>query len=176
MVPSVKHVAADIAEGAVLAVTSSPQLQDLSGPTKSSAPLRGQGLFKYAVADSVTAAEITWSMYSVEHHMSIRCVGAATTAFSVMFPDSEIASSMRLERTKVGYLVSFGLAPYFRDLLTKDIQETDCFVACFNKSLNKYSQDQQMDICIRYWSMSSSEVYCRYFSSAFLGKSLLLIL
>lgn len=74
---------------------------------------------------------------------------AATIAFSVMFPDSEIVSVMRLERTKVGYLVSFGLTLYFSYLHTKNIQETDCVVTCFDKS----SQDQQVDVCIRYWSI-----------------------
>lgn len=44
---------------------------------------------------------------------------AITIAFSVLFPDNEIVSVMRLDRNKVGYLVSFGLALYFSYLHTK---------------------------------------------------------
>ena len=34
--------------------------------------------------------------------------------FKLMFPDSEVVSKVLLGTTKLGYVVNYGLAPYFR--------------------------------------------------------------
>ena len=43
-----------------------------------------------------------------------------------MFPDSEIASKILLGRTKLGYIVNYGLAPYLRVKLF-NLLKPECF-------------------------------------------------
>ncbi|KAK3925252.1 N-lysine methyltransferase KMT5A-A [Frankliniella fusca] len=130
-----------------------------------------RGLEKYILRDDVTKAEILWDLFSVESHLSLRTAGAAANLFSKMFPDSTIASKMELGRTKVGYNINHGLGPYFQGELVKDINNCDAFVAYFDESLNKCSQQQQMDVAIRFWSASTDEVSTRYLTSEFLGHT-----
>ncbi len=61
----------------------------------------------------------------------------------------------------------FGLAEHFMELLKKEV--SGCFVVLFDESLNKKTQQQQMDIHVRYWK--DNEVTTRYLGSEFLGKS-----
>ena len=44
-----------------------------------------------------------------------------------MFTVSEIVKSFQLNKTKCGYIMNFGLAPYFKDLLLKEVKASDCF-------------------------------------------------
>ena len=43
-----------------------------------------------------------------------------------MFTDSEIVLSFLLSKTKFSY-INFGLVPYFKDLLPKEIEASDYF-------------------------------------------------
>lgn len=88
-----------------------------------------------------------------------------------MFPDSVIARQMQLRRTKIGYNILYGLGPYFHQLVFKDVSEAEAFVLFFDESLNKYAQQTQMDLAVRFWDKLKEEVTSRYFTSAFLGHS-----
>ena len=129
------------------------------------------GLHPYLTREDVSKAEIWWSLFSVQHHISLRSAGIAYKMFPKMFPDSVIASRMELGKTKISYNIVHGLAPYFHDIVVKDVNDTDCFVVFFDESLNKFSQQQQMDICLRYWDKLNDQVTSRYFTSAFLGHA-----
>lgn len=39
----------------------------------------------------------------------------------LMCPDDDVIQSMKLERTKLGYLIVFWLGPYFHENLKKEI-------------------------------------------------------
>ena len=68
-----------------------------------------------------------------------------------MFTDSKIIKSFQLSKTKCGY-INFGLVPYFKELLLKEIKASDCFRISFDESMNKVLQEEQMDVQIRYWN------------------------
>ena len=87
-----------------------------------------------------------------------------------MFSDSEIAKSFKLSKTKCGYFINFGLAPYFKDLLVKEIKAANIFVVPFDESLNKVLQEEQMDVQVRYWNEAAKEVNTRFFDSQFLKR------
>ena len=61
----------------------------------------------------------------------------------------------------------FGLAPYLHQLVFRDVSDAEAFVLFFDESLNKYAQQQQMDLAVRFWDSVKNE----YFTSAFLGHS-----
>ena len=67
-----------------------------------------------------------------------------------MFSDSEIAKSFKLMKTKYDYFINFGLAPYFKDLLVKEIKVANIFNVLFDESLNKVLQEEQVNVQFRY--------------------------
>ena len=44
-----------------------------------------------------------------------------------MLTDSEYFKSSQLSKTRCGYVMNFGLAPYFKYMLHKEIKASNCF-------------------------------------------------
>ena len=66
-------------------------------------------------------AEILWALKVVLSHFSFRSCAELSELFQVMFSDSEIASEFTLGKTKCFYLINYGLAPFFKDTLLREI-------------------------------------------------------
>lgn len=130
-----------------------------------------KGLNKFLLKDDVTKAEILWCLYIIRHHNSKNSSGQAVSLFPKMFPDSEIASKMQLQRTKISYTINYGLAPYFLHELQRMCDKCAYIVVGFDESLNKIVQKSQMDVFIRFWDSEIDQVCSRYYSSSFLGHS-----
>ena len=86
-----------------------------------------------------------------------------------MFPDSKIAQQWFCGASKLSYLITFGIAPYFKELLLAELTETPCFVLSFDESFNPELQQEQMDFVVRYFAQGM--VKTRYLTSAFLGHT-----
>ena len=91
--------------------------------------------------------------------------------FTCKFPDSKIAKSFELSRTKLKYGINFRIALYFRDILYNHLQKSDCFVISFDKSLNDYAQKFQMDILIRHFDYIENRVKVCYLDSKCFGDA-----
>lgn len=117
------------------------------------------------------AAEIRWALKHVVAGYSDNAVENETDIFRVMFPDSKIAASMELGKTKLKYIVNHGLAPYFKDLLKERVLKSQWFSVSFDESLNKSIQECEMDLIIRFWDNISSDVQVRYWGSEFSGHA-----
>ena len=87
-----------------------------------------------------------------------------------MFSDSAIASSFQLSKTKCSYYVNYGLAPFIKDLLAKDIRSSPYFSVLFDENLNNILQQSQMNIQLRFWSDGDGLVKTRYYDSQFLSR------
>ena len=88
-----------------------------------------------------------------------------------MFTYGEIVKSFQLSKTKCSYIVNFGLAPYFKDLLLKEIKASDSFRILFYESMNKVLQEEQMDVQSRYWNETTKLVDTQFFDFQFLRHS-----
>ena len=86
-----------------------------------------------------------------------------------MFPVSAIAQKMNCGPTKLSYLICFGIAPYFKQQLLKELKEAQCYVISFDESLNTELHEEQMDFLVRYFH--KDKVTCRYMTSGFLGHT-----
>ena len=84
-----------------------------------------------------------------------------------MFPGSQVAKSFQLSKTKCDYYVVFGLIPYFKELLVKDVQLSQFYSLSFDEKLNNNLQEEQMDISFRFWDDIAGEAVTRYFDSRF---------
>ena len=47
--------------------------------------------------------------------------------FEVIFPDSKIASQIELGKIKLMYIVKFGIAPYFREILKNETVNSEWY-------------------------------------------------
>ena len=99
-------------------------------------------------------------------HFSYNSAHDITDVFKAMFPDSSIAQHMSCGPTKLSYLISFGTASYFRELLLLDLKQTSCFVFSFDESFNHELQKEQMDFTVRYFK--NDKVESRYLILYFL--------
>ena len=57
-------------------------------------------------------AEIKWTLKHVVSGYSNNSVNNSLDIFKAMFPDSSIASMMKLDRKKLRYVINFGIAPF----------------------------------------------------------------
>ena len=87
--------------------------------------------------------------------------------FAVMFGDSQIAQSFSLGSTKLSYNVTFGLAPYIKNLLLESVDEVKYYSLPFDESYNRIMKKGQMNLLIRFWD----RVQTRCLHSSFLGKA-----
>ena len=115
----------------------------------------------------VSKAEILWALKCTESHISFRSSLGINDLFANMFTDSQVAAGFQMSKTKVRYLLCYGIAPYYRENLLRDIQRSPTYSVSFDESLNEVLQKQQMDIVIRYWDHATNTAISRYWDSSF---------
>ena len=79
-------------------------------------------------------------------------VGAENVAacYQQQFPDSSIAKNVSIGTTKMSYLVSYGLRPYFNEMTIKDIvQGNSYFTLHFDETITAQVK-KQMDLLVHY--------------------------
>ena len=93
----------------------------------------------------------------------------------VLFPDSKIPEQLKLGRTKLGYLLQFGLAPYYKEqvfsLLLPVTGFAPKFVYCFDQAFNHISKRKEMDVHVFYFHEEKQQVVRSYIGSHFLGHA-----
>ena len=87
----------------------------------------------------------------------------------MMVPDSDIALNYQMGKDKLGYVLSFGLEPYYRSMLISGINTSPFFSFSFDESLNECFQSCQMDVILRFWNEKKNQAEVRYFDSKFIG-------
>lgn len=108
---------------------------------------------------------------SVSAPMPISVSAKTLDAMKLIFHDSKILEAVKMDRTKISYIIVHALGPYFHEELKKAIMSTNLFSVAFDESLNKVSDTEQLDLIIRYWSETENKPVTRYFTSAFLGHT-----
>ena len=67
--------------------------------------------------DQIMKAETLWALKTASENFSFRVSDGVPELFQKMFPDSTTAKHMTMSRTKVSYMISHGLGPYFQQQL-----------------------------------------------------------
>ena len=87
-------------------------------------------LTKFPLTKEHHKAEIIWALKSIMSHFSKNSAYDVTDVFKAMFPDSSIAQHMSCGPNKLSYLISFGIAPYFKRVAFNRHKESIMF-CCF---------------------------------------------
>ena len=109
-------------------------------------------------SEQVVKAEIRWILNVVLSKSSQHSCDSINQLFQEMFPDSAIAKKIQIGRTKCSYVIKYGIAPYFLELLYKEVSASPYHVISFDESLNRSVQRGQMDILVRFWNNESLQV------------------
>ena len=89
-------------------------------------------LKSFVVSSAVIAAEIKWALKIVTWHFLFHSYLDINDLFLSMFSDSHISKSFKLSKTKCAYLINFGIAPYFKEVLRKEIVNAPVFSLLFD--------------------------------------------
>ena len=79
-------------------------------------------------------AETIWVLHCISNNISDRSNDDISEVFQAMFPGSP---KLQLKRDKIRYVTNFGLAPYFRDILREDVNNSEYITVSYDESLNK---------------------------------------
>ena len=71
--------------------------------------------------EHVLKAKIIQALKIVDGNFSFASANGDGDRFRTMFPDSAIAKSYKQGETKVKYCLQYGIAPHFKDLISKDL-------------------------------------------------------
>ena len=121
--------------------------------------------------DSVTRAEIIWPVKVIMSSYSLSSCSGISKLFQTMFPDSKIAEHVTLSNDKCSYMICYGIAPYLQSVLMDELKETQMYVVSFDESMNSVTQNEQMDINVRFWHPTKNRVEVWYLDSMFLGHT-----
>ncbi|XP_073721650.1 uncharacterized protein [Misgurnus anguillicaudatus] len=116
---------------------------------------------------STMRAEVIWCLNTAANHHSLNSNEGISDIFKSMFPDSDIAKTFTCGKDKTGYIMRFGLAPFFKQQLVDTINKAGSFVFMFDESLNQSTKKKQLDVHVRFWDDDC--VQSRYLGSQFLG-------
>ena len=154
---------------------SSSQPSASSQPSSSSNQQSAKNMMNMFRSETREKSELTWILFSVDHNFSDRSSDQVVDVFRDMFPNSfpenSAMSKMSLGRTKVGYTVNYGIAPYVKKLLHEQLDKCRWITVSYDESLNHAAQKGHMDFHLRFWDDEKQQVSTRYYDSHFLGHA-----
>ena len=130
---------------------------------------KNQPADKIGLEERATQSWDLWALKSVMSHFSYSSACAIVDVFKAAFPDSNIAQRISYGPTKLSYLITFGIALYYKQLLVEDLKKAPCFVVLFDESLSTKLHQEQMDFNVRHFK--NGQVMTWYLSLAFLGHT-----
>ena len=87
------------------------------------------------------------------------------------FPDSSLAKNVTIGPTKMLYLVSYGLGPYFNQMTIKEmVDRHSYFTLHFDETVTAQVKNQ-MDYLLYCWSEVNSGVKIKYLASIIFGHA-----
>ena len=120
---------------------------------------------------TVLKAEIYWALHTVMSSHSARSTDKVSDLFPKMFPDSPIAKEFSIAKDKMGYVITFGLYPFFSCQLMGQVKLCDWFVVSFDETYNNILSKEQMDVVVKFFCEDTQMARTRYLSSQFMGRA-----
>ena len=77
--------------------------------------------------------------------------------FQEMFP-GQISNDFTMSRTKVSYMLSDGLGPYFRGEQAKQISENKVYYTLQFDETGDAQGNKQCDVLVRFWNSDTGQV------------------
>lgn len=88
-----------------------------------------------------------------------------------MIPDSQIAHTFSICRTKSAYSVSDGISPLLLKELIIELKESDAYMTLLYDETTTKQNIKQMDVLVRYWDSAVGGTTTRYLTSFFFARA-----
>ncbi|XP_046591733.1 uncharacterized protein LOC124293709 [Neodiprion lecontei] len=119
--------------------------------------------------DADMKAEIIWAIKNVHSNMSAASCDDLKEVFQAMFPGA-ISEKFSLGRTKLGYLITEALGPYFKKILTDDVQQSTSYCLSYDETTN-VEHKKELQVRVRYFSETNKEVVAHHVQTFFMGHA-----
>jgi hypothetical protein len=116
--------------------------------------------------DKVLKAEILAALKYVKFHHSFKSSNQDGDLYAEMFPDSEIAKLYSMGKTKLKYLIQFGIAPYVKEIIMYEMKGS-AFSFSFDETTT-VQKKKQLDGYVSYVDKNRDNVNGVYIGSQFL--------
>ena len=98
----------------------------------------------------------------------LRSCESLSNCFQKMFLDSKIVQNVSLGRAKCSNIQTYGIFPiFFFPVLMDENKHSDHYAVSFNESMNKVTQDEQINVRIQFWIELTNLLESRYLKSVF---------
>ena len=125
----------------------------------------------WSIKQMAARAEIIATLHFAAQNLSFSSSQNLSTLYQQQFPDSVIARNVKIGPSKMSYIVSYGLGPYFRQMIIKDIVEGNSyFTLHFDETISAQTK-KHMDFLVRYWSEREHVVKVKYITSIMFGHA-----
>ena len=113
-----------------------------------------------------------WALKVVESDIPFASCDNIGKLFKLMFQsERRISRDFTCGEKKISYLITHGLAPYFKDCLLEDVKKSNAgFTLHYDESTTAQVK-KQMDIVLRYWSVQKKGVIVHYLGSSYFGRA-----
>lgn len=118
-------------------------------------------------SEQVANAEILRALDLVECNHSFASAAKDSRLYKRMFPIDPVAKKYQMGETKVKYTIQFGISPYIKSIILKDVQNKP-FSFKFDESTTSQTK-KQYDGYITYYSSVFGKVITIYLGSLFVG-------
>lgn len=166
-----KMTKSDQAEETPVASTSTAVSGDKSTHTLCMVPPKLGHWLPVCQDDKVKQAEILFAIKLASSNYSFRSYADIGDICRLAFTDSEIAQHIKLSASKVSYMITHGLSPYFRAMFLDDCRAGSGFYTLYFDETTTRQVKKQMDFHIGYWSNKWNRVVVVYIDSVFLGHA-----
>ena len=125
----------------------------------------------WSVKQMAIKAEIIATLHFAAQNLPFNSSQNLSACYQQQFPDSSIAGSVTIGPTKMSYMVSYGLGPYFRQMIIKDIMEGNSYFTLHFDEIVSAQTKKHMDLLVRYWSEREHVVNVKYITSIMFGHA-----
>ena len=87
----------------------------------------------------------------------------------MIFPDSKIVGEITLKRSKLSYVINYGLKEYYHEKCMEKVKQASRFTICSDEAVNNISCRKQLGSHVLYFDEHSQKVERYYSGSAFMG-------
>ncbi len=119
--------------------------------------------------EQVMRAEVILLFRLVKYNHSFSSQEDLTETLKYIFPNNDIVKDLSLASTKSSYSIAYGLGPHYHAELVEDIKRS--YYSLIVDETTTQQNIKQLDLHIRYWSLTEHKISARYLNSCFLGHA-----
>ena len=114
---------------------------------------------------------MVWALKVVQNDLPFAVCDDIGKLFNSMFPGSA-SNDFQCGSAKMSYLITHGVAPYFKELLLNDIRKSSNGYTLHSDKTTTSQTEKQMDVIVRYWLLEYNQIVVQYLDSLFFGHAL----